>query len=310
MQPANGEDTQRPSARESARTSPVPAETTLALTNMGQLQQQAKTTFYFGIATKNLATTTADPRDCLSTFNAMIQTECADALGIEVDPVLFVPSFTNMPVYGEVFQATVPISFEGVIQGLIDAGKLQFTGDTAGNKYKLKQIRLEERTIKALEITNDKMWGHVIVHTACQMSEVDIYQGSAKALAAVGINIHTTENGFKRVKGKDKEAGKNKFHFNFDIDWQYVPRGAYGKNDLSRVKKITINELTGEWATVYLNKENADVCFGICHECFFHRDNCLGHDDKKRQQGSSSSAANAEAAKKRMRGKAKMSFSF
>ena len=60
---------------------------------------------------------------------------------------------------------------------------------------------------------------------------------------------------------------------------------------------------------VYLTKENAEVVFGICEQCFLSCDNCLGHDKKKRQQGSSS-AANAEAAKKRMKQKGKMSFSF
>ena len=160
----------------------------------------------------------------------------------------------------------VPVFYKAYIKGEFD-----FTGDDAGNKWKLCASNHVYRSRKQKKTSDSMAWFHAIPDSDTALGPASVFNILDRHLSQCGIIPDSTT--FTTIATKDKEQGQNKYHVDFDYDPAKLPKDARGMYDLSSIKKIPISDhpLESQFIKLWAKKESMLFMFGGCDRCFKHK---------------------------------------
>ena len=265
--------------------------------------------------TANQAAIGASPKAAIPNLNANMQDKLLKWHGISTarqDSDPFDPKLFSV-IYNEpdtTFICSMPRSLTSLFYIAYLHNEFDFTGDGAGNKWKLQADVHVQRLRTGKKSANSMTWCHAIVPSDTTYGPESTFQTLNKAFSACGITIDPKT--FTRVASKDGEQGTNKFHLNFEYEQNDVPRDRHGYTDLTSLMNIPMSDapFCNEFIHTWFKPEYMRIVFGTCNECYKQSTICLCGDKKnsKRKPAGGSS----ENAKRRigMRGAASSSSSF
>lgn len=292
-----------------------------------QLGAEGKRFFDMVIVDKSAAVG-AHPKVCTSYLNSRFQ----ELMHIETGkppedpfhPTLFSCNFyTRTATDGKdinTFVIGFPESLKPYALKIAMAGKIDFTGDEEGNKYKLEYREHHVRVQKQRDSGSEMTWCHLIVKPDSELPAEKFYEAANEKLKSCGLNIQ--EGGFFKVGGAGAEMDQQKFHVKYDIDWKAVPRkwdkailastNDDGPIDLSGLRNhFVVDEETGEKAKFWFKKEYLYDLFNVRECCMRADGNCIcDYKSGKQRQRPAEAAAAYKRRKAKMSTKAKMNFEF
>lgn len=294
---------------------------------MQDMKDQSPYIFNLRITAIQTTATNYDPQRAISNLNATLQDALATKSGVEDIPMHMYRVVFEHPAptggskdtinYGK-FICQVPGPMESYVADLTDpekGGELQFTGDGAGNNYKLafEAYVAPENKEKRRE-PNEKQWFHVIPLTKNGITSVPqrlAYERTAGHIANFGMTIMDHEDAFKARTTNDKEQAKPGWHVEYNVDYGRIPLDRSSRYDVRDLKEFYLDPETRERAKIWIRPDLLRMIFGACHVCWKNQDNCDGHDPKQPSGAKRTSAAEQDqSAKLRMQKKAKQNFGF
>ena len=263
-----------------------------------------------------------NPAEAVQHLNAVLQDTLASKSGIpDIPRELYRVVYEEPPpgTFGTngQFLCRIPKPLESYITDLTapknEHGPLAFTGDDWDNAYKLELTTFTQKQFSA-EMSrekNEKYWLHIILDRGNTLSKRTLYELTAQHLSKFGMTIQGHERAFFEMPDGNKEQGSGKWHCEYILDEDKIPRGAGNYWDITQLKWMETDPETHERAKIWVKPENITSIFGACGTCWKHIQLCEGHEVKKflGQKRESKQVAN-ESAQRRMAKKAEKKFAF
>ena len=202
-----------------------------------------------------------------------------------------------------------------------DGGRLEVTGDNKGNTYKLtfRTVTIQELFKDKKEKGTEDQWFHLIPRKRTNFGEHAIYGMLVPHLAKFGLSVMTAEGSFHIMMETGGEQNKGKYHCNFDIDFNNVPKLYTPTNDwlynLHGLETLVLDPFTKETAEIWMPPEAAKKLFNVCNFCFkplgYQCKGCDPNAEKKKNAGKRMEKAEAhKQAQARKASKAATTFEF
>lgn len=234
--------------------------------------QEDKFIIDFGIIASQARTGTT-PKSAVPTLNAAIQANLLKWHEITTgrrdpppfDPKLFSVTFSETD---QTFICSMPRSLIPIFYTAYLHNEFDFTGDTEGNKWKIR-AQDHVRRLRKLKKTDDTMaWCHAIFHGDTTMGPASAFTALEREFSACGITIDPET--FNRMTTKDKEQGANKYHVGFSYNSDLLPRDRGGFIQLTSLKQILMSDdpFCQDRITTWFKPENMLFMFGTCNKCY------------------------------------------
>jgi len=275
-----------------------------------------------------------DPSEAVTYLTNTIQDVLITATGNEIPASEFRVTFKKPTRTGSSsdgfghFECSIPGPLNALIVELTppkmvqaDGGRLEITGDGKGNTYKLIY-----RAVDAPELFKDKkekgtetQWLHLIPRRRTNFGERPIYKVLVPHLAKYGLSVMKADKSFHIMMERGGEQNLGKYHCDFDVDWNgvpklYTPQGDWLYN-LHGLETLILDPETKETADIWMPPETAKRLFNTCNICFkplvYQCKGCDPQADKKKNAMKRMEKAEAHRqAQARKSRKANMTFAF
>ena len=282
--------------------------------------------FDLKITEARLAFTNYDPEKASLNLNAILQDALATASKIpDIPQNLFRVEYEKPPPgsleqWGHFF-CRIPGALQHYVPDLSapknEHGRLAFVGDDLGNVYKLKieaHIK-KEFSAEPRKGKNDIHWLRVIPEKELTITNRQLYDITSAHLGKFGLTIQDHKHAFKESLTDDGEQASGKWHCDYDLHPDKVPRGPGGLWDIAGLRIMEIDPTTHERAKIWIPEPLLYTVFGACKVCWKHKDLCAadgGHEPRRMQIGQKRDPTQVTAAnaQRRMSGKAKKTYHF
>ena len=239
--------------------------------------------FYLSIVDQTTKSANHDPKDAVTFLTNALQDVMVQATGKEIPASAFRVTFEKPRHTGSSadgmgrFVCSIPSPLSALVVQLTppkllqsDGGRLEFTGDGKGNVYKLifGEVVAPETFKEGREKGSDDRWLHLIPRRRTGFGEKAIYEKLVPHLANFGVRVMKGDNTFHIMTEHGGEQSQGKYHCDFDVDYNSVPKLAIGHYNLHGIEKLLLDEDTRETADIWMTPETAKKYFNVCNVCY------------------------------------------
>ena len=220
-----------------------------------------------------------DPEEAVPFLNAALQDEMMTLTALTIPEDQYFVDFDKPPDqapsnYHGHFNCTIPSPLKIFVPDLTaEGGKLTFTGDSKGNKYKLEFLTYiaPDVTDKQPRREKNQLYWFLLcpLNKKNGLSRRQVHDALVEHLASFGVTIQKHKDAFKPHMDKNREQWDGDWHVEYDIDWTKVPKNPRnGENDISKMKTMILDEATNQMAYLRFKEHQIRVVWGACFKCF------------------------------------------